>query len=54
MANPKKKMVQKIVNWPFEPGSERRVYKTYENTPNYEKFINNINNIYKQIMEAKF
>jgi hypothetical protein len=41
MANPKKKLVQKMVNWPFEPGSERRVCKIYENTPNYEKFIKN-------------
>jgi hypothetical protein len=37
-------MVQKIVNWPFEPGSERRVGKIYENTPNYEKFIKNTQN----------
>jgi hypothetical protein len=44
MANPKKKLVQKIVNWPFEPDSERRVCKIYENTPNYEKFIKNTSN----------
>jgi hypothetical protein len=37
-----RKLVQKIVNWLFEPGSERRVCKIYENTPNYEKFIKNI------------
>jgi hypothetical protein len=39
MANLKKKLVQKIVNWPFEPGSERWVCKIYENTPNTRRHI---------------